>query len=942
MRRGGLSWLLIVVVVLSLQGAWGEETPSAEGVKLFEEKIRPVLVERCYKCHGAEGANRKANLRLDSREALRKGGDNGSPLDREKPGESLLLQALRHEGPEMPPDGKLPAEVIAGFEQWVRLGAPDPRDAPPQASAAAHFQPEHYRQHWALQPVRRPALPPVKQADWVQSPIDAFILAALEAKGLTPSRPADKAVLLRRVMYDLIGLLPTADEVAAFEADDSPGAFARVVDRLLASPQYGERWGRHWLDVARYADTKDGVLMFGDDRVRPYAYTYRDYVIRAFNDDTPIDRFIHEQLAADQVEPPVEPWRLGAMGFLTLGRMFDNNVHDIIDDQIDTVSRGMLGLTVTCARCHDHKYDPIPQADYYSQYGVFAASEAPLELPVLESGSNSPESTEFEQKYAAKSQEVLKFRDEQYAFLQDTARQRTADYLVRVVTTKPDISETAVYFLSLQANDLRPQIVGNWRKYLERVARPDDPLWGLWHEIMALEVDNFADNCARSIAEWNKRKLGRSQGLVHPLVQRHVLNQSFKSPSEVAQAYGEMFKAAYEESKRQPAQGGVSAGVTAEALAEQEARQDLVSILTSPQGPVYFPRSRTRDFMSRGEKDSFGGKLVELDRMAVQSAHAPPRAMVLTDSEQITDPRIFVRGSAASPGEQVSRQFLMLIEGDERPRFTRGSGRLELAQAITSPSNPLTPRVFANRVWMHHFGEPLVASPSDFGLRTSPPTHPELLDYLATALVDSGWSLKKLHRLIVLSSTYQQSSADRPEYRQADPDNRLLWRMNRRRLDLESMRDTLLSRSGRLESTMYGRPVNMAGDAGNRRRTVYGLVDRQSLPGIFRTFDFASPDQSTERRPFTTVPQQALFGMNSAFVVQQARDLLSVPEIAQLAEPNQKIMELYRRILARPPDDSELAASREFVSQPPSGSQLSGWEQLAQVLLLTNEMMFVD
>jgi len=312
--------------------------------------------------------------------------------------------------------------------------------------------------------------------------------------------------------------------------------------------------------------------------------------------------------------------------------------------------------------------------------------------------------------------------------------------------------------------------------------------------------------------------------------------------------------------------------------------------------------------------------------------------MVLVDAEQITDPRLFVRGNPSSPGEQVPRQFLKALEGDERQRFAHGSGRLDLAKAITSPNNPLTARVLANRVWLYHFGEPLVASPSDFGLRTAPPTNPELLDYLATTLIDSGWSLKALHRTILLSATYQQASADRPECRQVDPDNKLLWRMNRRRLDLEQMRDTLLTLSGRLDSTMYGRPTNMAADPANRRRTVYGMVDRQSLPGIFRTFDFASPDQSTERRPFTTVPQQALFGMNSPFVVQQARDV-----VAQLAgSEEEKLSALYQAALGRLPNANEQAAARGFLASPPEGSQLNAWEQLAQVLLLTNELMFID
>src|SRR5262245_30905077 len=365
----------------------------ADDPDLFESRVRPVLAERCFKCHSAKAGKAKGGLRLDARDAVVKGGDTGPAVVPGKPGESLLLQAVRHAGDlKMPPDGKLPDGQIAALEEWVRRGAPWPAD--PAGAAAA----DPSKAHWAFQPVRRPAVPVLSTQYSVLStrssvpgtPIDAFVVAKLQAAGLSPAPPADGRTLLRRVAYDLTGLPPTPDEVDALLSDKSPDAYEKVVDRLLASPAYGERWGRHWLDVARYADTKDGVLMYGADRLRPYAYTYRDYVIRALNADTPFDRFVHEQLAADLIAPPVEPWRLAALGFLTLGRMFDNNVHDVLDDRIDTTSRGFLGLTVSCARCHDHKYDPIPTADYYSLYGVFASSEAPLELPLIGRPEDTP------------------------------------------------------------------------------------------------------------------------------------------------------------------------------------------------------------------------------------------------------------------------------------------------------------------------------------------------------------------------------------------------------------------------------------------------------------------------------------------------------------------------------------------------------------------------
>jgi len=340
----------------------------------FESKIRPLLAKHCLECHANEGP--EAELRLTSRENLLKPAESGeSPFNADNPAESRLLAAIRYDGDtQMPPAGKLSDEEIAYFEKWILDGAVWPKSGTPIRASGLVIS-DSDRQHWAFRPAASPPTPSVTKTDWVRTPIDAFVLAKLEAAGLSPNPPADRRTLFRRLSYDVTGLPPTETEMAEFLADQSPDAYERAVERLLASPRYGERWGRHWMDVARYADTKDGVLMFGADRLRPFAYTYRDYVIRALNEDIPYDQFIREQLAADLIQPAVESWRLGALGFLTLGRMFDNNVHDIIDDQIDTTTRGFLGLTVSCARCHDHKFDPIPQSDYYALAGIFQSTE---------------------------------------------------------------------------------------------------------------------------------------------------------------------------------------------------------------------------------------------------------------------------------------------------------------------------------------------------------------------------------------------------------------------------------------------------------------------------------------------------------------------------------------------------------------------------------------
>ncbi|MFO0852160.1 MAG: PSD1 and planctomycete cytochrome C domain-containing protein [Gemmataceae bacterium] len=884
--------------------------PPARADDLFEAKVRPVLVEHCYKCHSQAGGQSKGGLRLDTRDGVRTGGDRGPAV---VPGDvaSLLLRAVRHTDPDlkMPPKGKLTASQIAALEEWVRAGAPDPRgESSPKQPASAGSD------HWAFRPVQAPGVPAVKHAGWVRTPVDAYILAKLESRGLTPSPAADKRTLLRRVYFDLIGLPPTWDESRAFETDPDPAAFAKVVDRLLASPRYGERWGRHWLDVARYADTKDGVLLYGDDRIRPFAYTYRDWVIRAFNDDLPFDRFVQEQIAADRL-PPDDPGRLAALGFLTLGRQFDNNVHDIIDDRIDTVTRGFLGLTVSCARCHDHKYDPVPVADYYSLYGVFANSEAPLVSPPV-SPDRGPEA--FEKAYAAKCAEIQKALDSQYALLSETARTRVADYLVRVSTTDPDPLETAIFFFSLSPEDLRPPITGRWRSYLAQRAVPGDPVFDPWHRLFAVTPDQMTA-AAKSLPV-----------AVNPIVRAALSSAKLASRADVARVYGELLSGVYRTCRTR---------VGPPTAPESE----LLAVLAGPDSPAYFPKSQTRKYMSRADTDHFGGLLQQLDKLAVKEPNAPPRAVSLVDATDLTETRVFVRGNPARLGPPVPRQFLTAVRRPTDRPFADGSGRLELAQAITDPANPLTARVFVNRVWLHHFGTPLVDTPNDFGLRTARPVQAELLDHLAAEFRRTGGSVKALHRHILLSNAYQQASFDRADCRASDPDNALYWRVNRQRLDLEAMRDAMLTVSGRVEHKLYGRPVDVAGDPANRRRTVYGLVDRQSLPGLFRAFDFASPDQSAERRPSTTVPQQALFGLNSPFVLEQAKSLAARPDVANATDPAGKVWALYRLVLGREPGQEEVHAAVAFATnRPADGSKLSGWEMLAQTLLLTNEFLFID
>lgn len=821
--------------------------------------------------------------------------------------------------------------------------------------------------HWAFRAVDRPVVPVVKGADRVRTPVDAFLLARLEADGLGYAPETDRRTWLRRVYVDLVGMPPTFEEVEAFEGDSSAGAYETVVDRLLRDARYGERWGRHWLDVARYADTKDLVLLYGRDALRPYAYTYRDYVIRAFNEDLPYTEFVRDQLAADLAGPGVPSWRLAGMGFLTLGRLFDNNPHDQIDDQIDTVSRGLLGLTVACARCHDHKYDRVSMEDYYGLYGVFASSERPTVLPLIEDPKEVPGGEAFEAKLARARAELEDHVGQQYEFLADRMRRRLAAYLVRAATTAPDLTETSQFALSLTPEDFRPSLVRKTRRFLERRVRPDDPVFGPWHDLMALPAEGFSAGASGVLNRWTTK--ARSGERVNGLILARLASDRLEGKAEVARVYGQTMVACYE------ARFERTCGPDAYLPTADE--RELLEIVLGTDGPVSFTSRETPEHMSRPEKDRYGGLVLNLDKVAAHASNAPPaRAMVMVDLPEAYESRVFVRGSPARPGKPAPRGFLGLLSGGERKRFGAGSGRGELAAMITSKENPLAARVWMNRVWMHHFGEPLVASTSDFGARSEPPTHPELLDWLASEFMEGGWRLKRLQRVLVLSSAYRQASPGRgweagtTSGPTVDPDNRRWWHYPRRRLDLEVMRDALLQASGRLDPTLGGRPVDVAGDPLNRRRTVYGLVDRQNLPGFFRSFDFAVPDQCAERRPRTSVPQQALFALNSAFVQEQAAALVGRAKaevtsgveggtgtgtevgsgVGEMpAEQRRRIVEtLFRRALGRRPAAGEVTRAERFLAGGASGATeattgtFGSWEQLAQVLLVSNEAVFVD
>lgn len=921
----------LVALLGAIGAARAADQPSRfsdEQITFFETKVRPVLAAHCFQCHGPQ--KQEAGLRLDSRAAVLRGADEGPVVVAGQPQKSRLLAAIRGEGDlQMPPDESLAAEAVAAFEQWIQWRLPWPDEIAGQPGHVSAWQ-----THWAFQPIADPPLPPVRDPHWPRGELDHFILARLEQVGLAPSPPADRRTLIRRMYFDMLGLPPPPDEVQALLADPRPDAevLDALIDRLLASPQYGQRWGRYWLDLARYSDTK-GYVFFEDGQY-PWAYTYRDYVVRAFNADLPYDRFILEQLAADQL-PGEDRASLAAMGFLTIGGRFMNNEHDILDDRIDVVARGLLGLTVTCARCHDHKYDPIPQADYYSLYGVFNSSYEPLVPPLLEPPPDSDQYRQYAAELEARHAKLNDFIQQKYQELVAGARRKAGQYLLAAEQAR-NLPSTEEFMLIADGGDLNPTMILRWRIFLERTQRHDDPVFRPWHALAGLPPDQFA---ARAPQVLEELAAADDPAKVNPLVLARLREAPPANLADMAALYGKLLEEIDTQWQTMLSQSGIDQPAAMPDTAAEQLRQVLYADDAPPNFPLRADLTFLKLLPDRASQDVLKNLLKAVEQQRV-APPAPPRGMVLFDLPQPVEPRIFLRGNPDRLGPQVPRQFLKILAGPQRQPFTQGSGRLELARAIADPRNPLTARVLVNRVWMYHFNQPLVGTPSDFGLRSDPPTHPLLLDHLASRFLRDGWSLKTLHRRILRSATYQQASADRPDGRHLDPENRLLWRANRRRLDFEALRDSVLAAAGLLDPALGGPSFDLLAFPPVPRRAVYGRIDRLAPPNLLSTFDIPSPDTTSPRRNQAIVPQQALFLMNNPFTRHAAEHLLRRPEVAAAADAPASIQQLYRICFARPPSTEETQLAQQFLGPEPIAPDT--WTALAQALLLTNEFWMID
>ena len=901
----------------------------------FERYVRPVFVSHCLECHGPN--TQESGLRVDSREHLLSGGDLGPAIVPGDPARSRLARAIRRQDDlAMPPDRELLPREILAIERWIQMGAFWPENETLSLETVGATT------HWAFQSIQDPPQPATVDSTWLRTSIDAYILARLEAVSVAPSEAADRYTLLRRLTFDLLGMPPTYDDVQQFVHDPAPGAYAKIVDRLLASPHYGERWGRHWLDVARYSDTK-GFAYF-EDLNYPYAYSYRDYVISAFNDDVPYDDFVTQQIAADLL--PHDQFRQvsAALGFLTVGQRFTNNLHDVLDDRIDVVTRGLMGLTVACARCHDHKYDPIPTADYYSLYGVFRSSWEPLVNPVVGDPPDTDEFRKYEEELQNRVAALTRYATKKHTELVKGARDRAGEYLLAAQQDEDSGVVIDNFLIIIDPGELNPTMRLRWQSLIRRTRRINDPVLGPWHTLAALPRERFAEEARKYSA-----RIPDSAKRVNPIVAAALQNRLPESLEDAAKLYGDllvetnsMWQAIITESRKN--------GTPEPQVLADSAREELRQILYAPDAPANIPLpdigfNLIRLLPDRIAQEEVQKLLKAVEEWAAKGTALAPRAMVLRDSRP-HEPRVFHRGNPTQPRQRVPRQFLGFLAGQNRRPFTnQGSGRLELARAIVSPKNPLTARVIVNRIWMHHFGEPLVTTPSDFGRRSEPPRHEELLDHLARRLIEDDWSIKKLHRRILLSATWRQVSRHRGEAASVDAENDLFWRQNRRRRGFEGVRDSLLAATGTLNTKMGGSSVDLLIRPFAKRRAVYGFVNRSSLPGLFSAFDFPSPDATSSGRSETTVPQQTLFMMNHHFVVECAGDLLKYADTLSntasgVAMRENRIRSLYRVVLARDPGPEELAAAELFFESdpgpPPSyGHWAYGWGRVDENFSVT-------
>ena len=859
--------LSLIAAFASLAGAAEQGNPA----EYFELNVRPLLASKCYSCHTD---SKSGGLQLDSREHLMAGGKSGPAIVPGNPDGSLLIQALRQTHPrlKMPPGGKLKDEQIDAVATWIKAGAVWPAGAAP--APPKYVISQEQRAFWSFKPVAQVTPPKVKDTKWAHNDLDRFILAKLEEKNLAPVRPADRRTLIRRAYLDLTGLPPTAEQVEAFTRDKSPDAFAKVVDSLLASPRYGERWGRYWLDIARYSDDK---LNSTEDEPYANSFRYRDWVIDAFNSDMPYNTFVRAQIAGDQL--PDKDKYIAGLGFYALSP-------EMQDDRVDATTRGFLGLTVACAQCHDHKFDPIPQADYYSLLGIFANTN--LGQSPLAPKEQVDDYQAAKQKADDKKKDLDAFVKSQADSLAEILATRTSAYMLDVAGDAPDKA-------------LDDEVRGKWKKYLSSPDK-DHPFLKAWFAAKTPEGRRTAATEFQALLI----KVSAEKKLVDD--KNHITLGLNPNRNDLSQA---------------------------NLVSMDRDRFFLWDNVFGDRGLLHFGDGKIDRFLAGPWKEH---QLQLHEELAALKKAMPPEypyLQIIEDKKKLDVQKIWLRGDRNNPGAPAPPHFVSVLTTGDPKRFSQGSGRLELADAIADPANPLTARVFVNRVWQHHFGQGLVRTPSNFGAQGDRPSHPELLDYLAATFVRDGWSIKRLHRTIMLSATYQASAEPNEKNLAADPDNRLVWRFNRQRLDAETLRDDLLQVSGKLDLRPGGLAVHLGKD--DFRRTVYSFVSRRKLESDFALFDFPNPNNTSEQRNATNVPPQRLYFMNNDWVIAQAKAVAARLQ----GDDAKRIDDAYQLLFQRAPSPQEKKLGLAFLAGQGTHAE-QAWAEYTQVLLTSNEFQFLD
>ena len=929
------SWLVGVGVGVSCVGSLAADELDPASIEFFEAKVRPVLVNHCYQCHSDEAAmagKLKGGLLLDTRAGVEKGGGQGPVIAPGKPNESSLVTSVRYtdENLQMPPKERLSDEQVAILEKWVAMGAPDPREGVASGKRVIDLDAE--RKQWAFQPPVKHAPPSVADVSWPKHPLDFFVLAALEKHNLHPVRPATKRELIRRATFDLIGLPPSPEECEAFEQDTDPGAYEKLINRLLDSPHYGERWGRYWLDVARYADDQGNSFL----TPTPAAYRYRDWVVDALNRDMPYDEFLQLQIAGDELPGPATDYvtRLAGLGFQGLGPQFRKGAAgeakakaDELEDRVDTLSRGILGLTVSCARCHDHKFDPIPTRDYYSLAAAYNGAEWSDRMLA------APEVVETHRRWieqvAQQKASLTKWKEDQARQLGRLALEKTDAYAISASkmsvlrSHKLPLDEAAF----ARQEGLELYFLNRWVKVLEEPG--EEPI------LKGLRDAAKQANASGSVANSD------------------AMRQQAEALKNIVLTSLEAFK-----SSEQPAADPSQKPTPLPA----DQAQVLNVLWKDAKAPFFVAENDLTGLLAEAQKQ----QLAELQAQLNTLTETPPPSGPLMPSVRggAQPMQVFIRGNPEKLGEQAPPGFLRVLSKPDEQSGEKPFTRLDLAKAIVHPENPLTARVLVNRVWHYHFGRGIVPTLSNFGKLGSPPTHPELLDTLAVQFMEAGWSLKWLHREIMLSTTYQLSSAQDTDNIATNPGNEYLWRMTPRRLDIEAWRDAMLSVAGKLDPQLGGPSINQsdpgvkevagfnfftrlngfeADNPDGRRRTLYTVISRYAPNATLTLFDFPEPNVTSDQRNVTTVPQQQLFVLNSPFILEMSREFSR--RLEKAAGNDQDRLRLgWQLAYGRVPTAEEIAVATEFLEtpmEPTNADRLNRWEQLSHALLASNEFMFL-